>query len=160
MMPIAMLRNVIDHTEPKDEDIEQKLSSDPAMQQELETTLKRIALELDHEKGKRLIAREGLENITKNIVKRSLRFGNFIKSHFPEYNNYIKFSVHYQMDVSKKVGIKLSEHSNITPWHGVFVREADGTTSFKHKMDIDLNHYEIASESIHGVWCPYFKAKT
>lgn len=156
---LSMLRRVIDDTSPSNQEIETQFSTDPHMQSELTTTVKRIALELDHTKGNKLIQRDGLENITKSVIKRSLRFGSYIKTYFPELTHGIKLSVHFQKDLSQKFGIKLSENSNITPWHGVLVRDNTGQTSIKHKMDIDSSQFIPVTDTIHGMWCTYFKPK-
>ncbi|MBX9977857.1 MAG: isocyanide synthase family protein [Alphaproteobacteria bacterium] len=156
---LQALRGVIDHMPPTSTELENQLNTSKDMQSELDTTVKRLAFELDHNKGHRLIERQGLEEITKKVVTRGKRFSHFLTTHFPELKDMIKLTIHFQKDVSKKFGIKLSEDSNITPWHGVFVVTRDGKSTIQHKMDVDMNAFELTSESINGVWCPYFKAK-
>jgi pyoverdine/dityrosine biosynthesis protein Dit1 len=157
---LQSLRSMIERMPPYEDELKKKFEESSDMNRELETTLKRLALELDHAKGKSHIKQKGLENITKAVVARSLRFSNYIKDRFPEFESYIKLSVHFQKDVSKKFGIKLSETSHVTPWHGTLVIDKEGNSTICHKMDIDMSTVDLESESINGIWCPYFKERS
>lgn len=124
-----------------------------------ETTRKRLALEFDYPAGQVLLAKEPLKNLASRLSSREAAFQNYIHTSFPA-AHYLRLTVHFYHDVSKKFGIKLSPHSCVTPYHGVLVEEIDGSWSIRYKKDINLKHYTLATQNINDINCPYFKPIT
>ena len=123
-----------------------------------ETALKRFALELDHPHGQLILKKSSLEDITTRLLAREMRLRTYLMQAFPS-SEYFRLTVHLSPDVSKKFGIRLSPTSDITPYHGVLVQEADGAWSIRFKKDIDSQQCPLSSELINGVTCYYFKCK-
>lgn len=152
------IRDIIDSYPPNDEEFDKKIKEDKKISSELDIYNKRIAKELNHSKGKELknSKDQSISEISKLILKRSLRFGSLIKEKYAN-EKMIHASVHYQKNAGKKIGIKLSETSFITPWHGVFVVSKDGSSKIMHKEDINLNNYRQVGKLVNGYMCLYYQ---
>jgi len=96
-----------------------------------------------------------IADIALQEMHRSLQYSNFLKKFRPEET--IACSVHYQKDLSKKIGLKLSD-SCVTAWHGVLV-ETNGNFSIEHLKDIDLSRYQEAEWVINKLSLFYLKNK-
>jgi hypothetical protein len=127
------MRGIVESYEPSLPQFEEKLQKDPHLQEELKLLIQRLRLDLDHAEGKAHINRFPLDQLCRKLLHRSLQYSSFLKNHRPK--EAIRLSVHYQSDVSTKMGIKLSPHSFITPWHGVLVVYPDGKRQIMHAED-------------------------
>ena len=140
----------VDRYEPSDAQFKQTLKVVP------ETALKRIALELDYPEGRVLIKKHGLENIVVGLLAREMRLRTFLTTAFPS-PDFFRLTVHLSPDVSKKFGVKLSPNSDVTPYHGTLVEEADGSWAIKYKKDIDVSKYIMQDKVVNGVDCWYLR---
>jgi len=141
----------IDQYEPNDAAFRSELKQLP------ETALKRIALDLDHTHGRKLLEKNSLEEIVTQLLSREARLRSYIAKNFSG-ADFFRLSVRYTTDVSQKFGIKLSPSSDITPFHGVMVQDGD-TWSIRFKKDIDTQSYIYDQTLINGRKYGYYKAK-
>lgn len=149
----------IDTFGPSDVDAFQQIETDPKVRESYTTLLERFKLEFDSKKGRDFLAKKGgLDVVIKNLIAREMRMRNFIEALFPP-STYVRLTVHYSTDVSKKFGIRLSPTSLIMPYHGVLVEEMSGAWSIQFKKDIDLQHYEEASLMVNGLPCRYMRPR-
>jgi pyoverdine/dityrosine biosynthesis protein Dit1 len=151
------VRDAINQCEPTEETFHKLLKTDTKMRDSYALMQQRIALELDHPKGQKLLQNEALQDVSRRMLVRSKRFGSFLKRNSIIPSNALHFCVHYQSHTSQKFGVKLSPTSVITPWHGVLVLEGNGTWRIVHRQDIDHKLYHEARAIINGVSCSYFK---
>lgn len=157
------LRQVIESYPPTLQDFDQMVANSSSMQYELDVIKSRLALEFDHKHGQETLElikekefiSDPLLLVSKKIIVRSRQFGKFITSTFLT-KPYLKFSVHFQQDVGKKFGMKLSEISNVTPWHGVLIQEGN-SYRIVHKSDVPLTNVTQTGEMANGIYCPYYK---
>lgn len=122
------------------------------------TMMNRLAVEFDHAQGKQLLAKISLEDRVIGLLAREMRLRSYIAEKFPA-NKFFRLTAHLSEDVGKKFGIKLSPSSDITPYHGVLVQEADGSWIIRFKKDVDSREYKLVSQNINGVVCWYFTKK-
>lgn len=143
---------------PSDGEFDKKIKKDSKLKYDLSVLIKRIEKELDFPKGQELlrIREQNVDTVSRLIFQRSLGFRLFIKEKYGS-QKVISVSVHYQPDVGKKIGIKLSPTSFITPWHGVLVVEKDGTSQIAHKQDIDSSAYKQTGKFVNRFWCPFYQ---
>jgi|GEM_PF-2901417 len=147
---LDQINNVIDQYPPT-------LEQFKASERPTEITFKkRIALELEHAAGQKLIKAQTLDTIVFNLMLRQARMRNYIAELFPS-TQYLRVTAHFSSDISKKLGIKLSPSSLMTPYHGVCVIEPDNSWRIAFKKDVDTSAYHIESTNIHGIDCPFFK---
>lgn len=142
------INTIIDAHNPIDDSFSRPIS--PVLQ-------KRVALELDHPRGKTLLKQQSLDAIIRNFLMRELRFRTYLRKVFPS-EKYVRLTVHFSADASKKFGIRLSPDSDITPYHGVLVEENNGSWAIKFKKDINHERYVLTQKTINGIECPYFKS--
>src|SRR5579863_1263625 len=117
---LDQINNVIDQYPPT-------LEQFKASERPTEITFKkRIALELEHAAGQKLIKAQTLDTIVFNLMLRQARMRNYIAELFPS-TQYLRVTAHFSSDISKKLGIKLSPSSLMTPYHGVCVIEPDNS---------------------------------
>lgn len=140
----------IDQFEPSDKQFRAELKSIP------ETALKRFILEFDYPQGQLLLKQHTLEDIAISLLAREMRLRTYLAKEFPS-PEFFRLTVHFSPDVSKKFGIRLSPKSDITPYHGVLVQEADGSWFIRFKKDIDKTKYQLKKDLINGIECSYFK---
>ncbi len=113
---------------------ENKLSHDPALQENILALEQWIALEFDYPQGHSLTKQTSIYEIAKKLTHHGLQYSSFLKPFRPA--QVIRLSVSYQPNVSSKMGIKLSPSSTVTPWHGVLVNDCHGNFLIKHCKDI------------------------
>jgi pyoverdine/dityrosine biosynthesis protein Dit1 len=118
----------------------------------------RIAFELEHDDGRQLLRHQALDDVVKALLMREAKLRAYINNQFPA-KQFLRCSVHFSEEVSKKVGLKLSPTSCITPYHGVLVDD-ESSWSICFKKDVDLEKYEEAVQEINGVSCAYYRPKT
>lgn len=151
------LRKSIDQCDPSQETFQKLLKTDPKMKDSYTLMQQRIALEFDHPKGQQFLHNVSLQDVSRRMLERAKRFGNFLKLHSIIPAHAVHFCVHYQSNTSQKFGVKVSPTSAITPWHGVLILENDGTWRIVHQQDIDPKLYHKANAVINGISCSYFK---
>lgn len=129
------------------------------LEPEVDLLSKRLEKDLLCKRGRNLLAsqHETKKTLATKVLNASLCFSQFVKDKYAS-DDAILASVHFQKDVSKKIGLKLSPTSEITPWHGVCILEKNGQFSIVHKSDIDPKKYELQGQYIHGYWCSYYQA--
>lgn len=156
---LKAVREVVIRYSLSDSEFEKKIKSDSKIKDDLGVLIKRIEKELGCPSGQELLRTRGqnIDTVSKLIFQRSLGFGVFIKEKYGS-QKVISVSVHYQPNVGKKIGIKLSPTSFITPWHGVLVVEKDGTSQIVHKQDIDSSAYRQTGKFVNQYWCPFYQA--
>ncbi len=156
---LKALREAILHYSLSDSEFDEKIKNDSKLKDDLGVLIKRIETELDCPNGQELLRTHGqnIDTVSKLVLQRSLGFGLFIKEKYGP-QAVISVSVHYQPNVGKKIGIKLSPTSFITPWHGVLVVEKDGTSQIIHKQDIDFSAYRQTGKFVNRFWCPFYQA--
>jgi pyoverdine/dityrosine biosynthesis protein Dit1 len=153
-----------DHKLNRINEINMILDSYPPSNQEIQTCVqpvfavarKRFALELDYAAGRKILEQQTLDFVVFGILAREARMRNYITQQFPA-NQFLRLTVHFSSDISKKFGIKVSPSSDITPYHGVLVEEEDGAWSIQFKKDIDTRNYALVSKIVNGVDCKYFR---
>ena len=144
----AAINEFIDAYPPSDEEFRKLGPLSPV-------TLQRIAIELDHAAGKKLLEKQSLESIVFSIVSREARMRNYILEQFPP-SQYIRFTVHFSPDISKKFGVRLSPDSAVTPYHGVCVEYADKTWAITFKKDVNTQQCRETSTIVNEVLCPFY----
>ena len=143
------MRAYIEEFAPSNGDFQSKLTSDPTLKEEVDLLSKRLVLELDHPEGRTFLSTNPAEDIAARLTQRSLQYSAFLKAHRrPEA---IRLSVHFQPDIVTKMGIKLSETSYVTPWHGILIEKEDGTMQICHLEDVDTTTYTPATRTINGL---------
>jgi L-tyrosine isonitrile synthase len=122
-----------------------------------EVTKRRIGLELDHPAGRALLKKypNKLEHIVFNIVSREARMRNYIIAQFLP-SEYIRLTVHFSPDLSKKFGIKLSPTGSVTPYHGVCVQKPDGFWTIEFKKDVKKSGCRVETTAVNGIECPFY----
>jgi len=118
---------------------------------------KRFALEFDYHDGEKILAHQTLDEIVFGILQRENRLRTYLSKAFPA-EQFLRLTVHFSGDVSKKFGVKLSPDSDITPYHGVLVEDKEPNAwSIQFKKDVDPTKYTLVTKTINGVNCPFFK---
>jgi pyoverdine/dityrosine biosynthesis protein Dit1 len=159
LLSLGHICDVIDKYAPSDEEFHEQLSADSALQDSYTTLLGRLEIEFDSIKGREFLAKYGpLSKITKALMAREMRMRRFIESQFNA-EEFIRLTVHYSKDLSKKFGIKFSPNSFVTPYHGVLVEEGDGNWFIRFRKDIDPQIFEEVSEVVNGLQCQYMRLK-
>jgi pyoverdine/dityrosine biosynthesis protein Dit1 len=125
-----------------------------------ETMRKRIANEINHSQHSFLklsphAQEKSLDQLCTLVLGRDQGVKDFIEQF--QGKNSIRLSIHYQKDFARKVGIKLSDHSVVTPPNGVLVQEKDGTSLIKFKSQVDPKLYQLVTHSINGIPAPFYK---
>lgn len=129
----AEIRTLIQNIPPTTDEFEALLISDTQLQEEITLLEKRMAFEFNHPAGLAKLQRTPIKTIAKKIVHRGLQYSTFLAAFRPK--EAIRLSVHYQSNVSKKMGIKLSHNSFVTPWHGILVIDSNGIAHITHLED-------------------------
>ncbi len=127
------MRLAVEKFSPSNSEFEQRLLHDVKLRDEITLMEKRLMLNFDYPAGHLYIKKHPIAWIAKKLVHRSMQYGNFLAT-FRNTQD-IRLSVHYQPDVSTKIGIKLSDNSHITPWHGVLVIDPNGSKRIEHRED-------------------------
>lgn len=143
------INTVIDQYDPSTENFKKNL---PPI---LELAKRRISLDFDCKKGKKVLEHHSLDSIVIDLLAREARLRNYITKMFPA-EKFIRLTVHFSQDINKKFGIKVSPSSYITPYHGVLVQDKNNNWKIQFKKDVDTTKYKITSTMIHGIRCPYF----
>lgn len=149
----AEMRSIIESYEPHAQDFQEKISKDSHLQEEINLLTKRTSLELDHPASRAYLVCHTAKEIATRLTHRGMQYSAFLKAHRPK--EAIRLSVHYQPDVSIKMGIKLSENSFVTPWHGVLVQHADGSCQISHLEDLDSKNYSQTVRLVNGISLPF-----
>ncbi|MDP2193899.1 MAG: L-tyrosine/L-tryptophan isonitrile synthase family protein, partial [Alphaproteobacteria bacterium] len=147
------LRQKIEQCESSEETFYEASQNAP-LQQEIAILKKRMAFEMDCPEGIALQKKYSILQISKKILHRSLQFSHLLNTVRPL--NSIRLSVHYQKDCTKKIGIKLSHNSYVTPWHGVLVVDSFNNWRIQHLQDIDQKQFVNTTMTINGIKLPYF----
>lgn len=124
------------------------LEKDSKLQEDKALLIQRLAFEL----SSLSLDQEEIEAIALQEIHRGFQYSNFLKQFRPDET--IACSVHYQKSLDKKIGLKLSDVSYITPWHGVLV-ERNGHFSIEYLKDIDHSLYHIKEWNINDVLLAY-----
>ena len=134
-------------------------SKKPDTQPEIvpESVSKRVALEFDYPHGQELLKRQPLAASVGLLMHRERALQNYVSKTFASPEDYLRLSVHFSKNVGKKFGIKLSPTGQVTPYHGVLVEQQDGSWTIMFKKDVPLGQYELTSQNIQGIDCPYYK---
>ncbi len=143
------IRKKISNMYPSLEEFHTMLENDKKLQDDTNILTQRMDFEL----ALLSLSDEQIANIGLQEMHRSLQYSTFLKQFRPEET--ISCSVHYQKDLSKKIGLKLSD-SCVTAWHGVLV-ETNGNFIIEHLKDIDLSKYQRTEWMVNGVSLPYLK---
>lgn len=143
------MRDHIESFAPDQAEFQAKLETDPHLKDEVNVLTQRMTLELDHPEGHDYTATHPVRDIATKLTQRSLQYSAFLKSYRPA--EAIRLSVHYQPDVSTKMGIGLSFQSHITPWHGVFIQNQDGSAEIRHLEDVDTENYTHTTRVVNGI---------
>ncbi len=143
------IRELISSMSPSWEEFNNMLKNNKKIQDDIDVLTKRMAFELA------LLSLPNSEIMAIGLKEthRSMQYSNFLKRFRPE--KAISCSVHYQKDISQKIGIKLSE-SCVTPWHGVLVEDHDHNV-LAHLKEIDQSLYQKAQRIINGLSVVYLK---
>jgi pyoverdine/dityrosine biosynthesis protein Dit1 len=121
-------------------------------------TRKRMAIEFDYEAGRKILETQSLDNIAVRLSAREECMRNYLGKNFPA-DQFLRLSMGFSADVSKKLGLRFSPDSEIKPNHGVLVEEKDNSWSIQFKKDIDMNDYVLMTKKINGVDCQYVRRK-
>lgn len=133
------MRLIIEGYAPTSSQFQEKLDQDKSLQNEIVTLSRRTSFELDYPEGRIYTAHHPVEDIAKALTHRGMQYSSFLAAHRPK--QAIRLSVHYQSDVSSKLGIKLSQSSYITPWHGILILNKEGVFQIMHQEDVPLDQY-------------------
>lgn len=149
----AEMRSTIETYEPSEKAFQEKILNDNHLKDEIELLAKRMVLEMDHSAGRAYLAQHPPGDIAKKLTHRGMQYSAFLGAHRPKGS--IRLSVHYQADVSTKMGIKLAENSYVTAWHGVLIQNSDGSKQIAHLEDVDPKNYIKTSYTLNGLSLSY-----
>jgi len=144
------IRDLISTLEPSIESFQQMIQYDKKLQNDIDVLAERMKFEL----ALLSLSDEKAAMIGFQETYRSLQLSNFLKQFRPA--QAIACSVHFQKNIGKKVGLKLSD-SCVTPWHGVLVDNGDQQEPMiMHVKDVDMSAYQKAYKMVHGLGLVYF----
>ena len=87
------------------------------------------------------------------LCVKSAAFSKLLKEkHYPK--DLIRLSVHFSHNLSEKIGFALTPQSNLTPWHGVAVKEKG---FFKISSKKEVLKKKLTYETINGIKCPFYQ---
>lgn len=104
------------------------------------------------------VSADDLAKITKVIIGRNKQVRNMAAKILQD-KPYVRLSVHYKADISKKFGIKLAHKAKTAPWFGVAVLHNDGTWEFVPKSHVANKKYELKVQLVNGIACAYYQEK-
>ncbi len=143
------IRDIICKQEPSERDFDGMVQSDEKLRSDVAVLAERMKFEL----ALLFLTDEEVAKIGFQETHRSLQFSNFLRQFRPV--DAIACSVHYQNDVSKKIGLQLSR-SCVTPWHGILVKnDIEQEPMIMHIKDIDVSLYRTAYKKVHGLQLVY-----
>jgi len=146
------IRTIISNMHPSVKKFSKTVCDDKKVQEDIDILTKRITFEL----APLSLSSHEIKTLCTQEIHRSMQYSHFLQNYRPK--NSIRCSVHYQSDVSNKLGLKLS-NSFITPWHGVLV-ETNGHYTIQHLKDINQSFYKIMYWDINGLSLAYLKQIT
>lgn len=155
-MTYDQFRQTLDKLSPSQDHFVKTLLADENAHHGFDVMKKRLHLDLNCPSGISLLRISSLDHIAQTVMGRSSRFSTYI-SQQKSLASSLNLSVHFQKNVSKKMGIHLVGSSVITPWHGVLVADKDGQFAVKHRQDINPQNYVVINEWVNGVACPYYR---
>ena len=123
----------------------------PLSETEEKVLTKRLLKELDYPEGRTILGKASPQELAKKMHRRSQKINAIYAEKFPEA---IALSVHFQKNISKKIGISLSQ-GNITPWHGVCVVRKDGSFEIQFCQEVS-REATLRSKEINGQKCLYY----
>lgn len=126
------------------------LKKDQKLQEDMTILIERLVFEL----SPLSLSTKEIEKIALREIHRGLQYSNFLKQFRSDET--ISCSVHYQKNLDKKIGLKLSDSSYITPWHGVLV-EKNGYFTIEHLKEVDQSLYHIKEWNINDVSLAYLE---
>jgi len=145
------IREMICSMNPSAEEFNVMMSSDKKLQEDVDVLAQRMSFELELLS----LTQDELIAIGRQETHRSMQLSNFLKQFRPVET--ITCSVHYQKNVEKKIGLKLSE-SCVTPWHGILVENGvNEKSTIMHLKDVEKSRYCRAYKNINGVELLYLK---
>ena len=126
----------------------------------LELLKQRIKVEINHQdhifsKLQNYQKDQELKRLALLLIKRDQCLKNFVKRYITP--NTLRLSIHYQSNISNKIGIKLTPSSNIFPWNGVTVETAPGKAILLPKNLVDKKIYSYTLQSIQGHDLPLYR---
>jgi L-tyrosine isonitrile synthase len=121
-----------------------------------DTVRKRVALEFDYPAGHEFLKHHSLDELIYTLQSRENNLQNYISKAFPP-SQFLRLTVHFSPDIQKKLGIRLSPTSCITPYHGVLKEEKNGSWTIVFRKEVNLAQYKLVTKTVHGIQCPYFK---
>ena len=145
------IRTLICDIYPSVEEFNVMVLSDKKLQNDIDVLSERITFELA------LLSPmpDELAQIGFQETHRSMQLTTFLKQFRPV--EAIACSVHYQKNVGRKIGLKLSE-SYVTSWHGVLIEDGDGQEPrIMHLKDVDMSAYQKAYVMVNGLELVYLK---
>lgn len=143
------IRKQIAGLNPSGQDFYDIYKHDQKLKDDAHILIQRLAFEL----AQLALDQKTIKNIALQQMHRGMQYSNFLKQFRPDQT--INCSVHYQKNIDKKIGLKLSD-SCITPWHGVLV-EKNGYFSIEHLKDIDQSKCQQKECYVNGVLLAYLK---
>lgn len=96
-----------------------------------------------------------LTRLALTLIKRDEYLKKFVQDF--QKKNSIRLSIHYQTDLSKKIGLKITPHSVVFPWNGVFVMPQNGQGHIIPKSQVDLTTYQKETKVIQGLSLPFYR---
>jgi pyoverdine/dityrosine biosynthesis protein Dit1 len=142
------IRSLVSSMSPSWEEFNHLLESNNKLHHDVDVLTKRMTFEL----ALLSLSDKEIQAIGLQETHRSMQYSNFLKNFRPD--RAISCSVHYQKDVSQKIGLKLSE-SYVTPWHGILIE--DDEKMIVHLKDINQSFYHKATYTINGLAVAYLK---
>lgn len=109
---------------------------------------------------KNSLKKEKVHKSVEDLSTGSMKFGTFVTQEFPNYNHYIRLSVHPHKDVHKKLGISLIHGDKGTPWHNAMVLK-NGRWEFldkKLKTSPQIEASKIQKHDLKGISLFYINA--
>ncbi|HBN22798.1 MAG TPA: hypothetical protein DD412_06130 [Holosporales bacterium] len=126
----------------------------------LELLKKRIKHEInhkDHSFSKQSSKQQDilLTRLAIKLIKRDEYLKGFVQR-FQEKKT-LRLSIHYQSDLSKKIGLKITPTSVIFPWNGVFVIPQNGQGQIMPQGQVDKKRYQKETKMIQGIPLPFYR---
>lgn len=85
-----------------------------------------------------------LDQTARALIQRDKRLKTFVQQY--QTKNTIRLSIHYQPDISQKIGIRLARNYTIFPWNGVLVKTPKGQLKIVPKNRADLAHNTLCTQ--------------
>jgi len=96
-----------------------------------------------------------LTDLAMQLIKRDEYLKIFVQR--SQRKQTLRLSIHYQSDLSKKIGLKITPASLIFPWNGVFVVSQNGQGQIIPKSQVDTKYYQKETRTIRDLPLSFYR---